>query len=320
MRPGYTEFSYGYAFTENLIRSSAEGPASAPVFPNLVQEATLGYDVKIELPAQPLFFQFKLPELMVRATAAEVSKYELPGLAPPFFRMPLMKRHVSQQHAYLIDLEAEYPGAVFYAVPELGDLSSFNNAYTETKMHEASVFFSPAEIGALPDNKSHSIAYSPSLAEAWFCSNPKPIKRRSISEIRDAVAAKLGSPNSTKLRDLVPEIERSIIAAIKRRRTRDRREGFSVPTAPEDYDVLLETVEDDGEPIDSQEGAQVERLVSVVRDRVRTRLSAPTESAPVDPTIAIATEEIAVSRELARIGLGVEVLIAQPALAEEGSS
>jgi hypothetical protein len=63
MRIGYTEFSFGYAFTENLIRSSATGPKKAPVFPNLMQEAHKGYDVRIDLPGVPLFFQYKLPEL-----------------------------------------------------------------------------------------------------------------------------------------------------------------------------------------------------------------------------------------------------------------
>jgi len=39
MKLGYSEFSFGYAFTENLIRSSPKAPNGAPVFPNLVQEA-----------------------------------------------------------------------------------------------------------------------------------------------------------------------------------------------------------------------------------------------------------------------------------------
>jgi hypothetical protein len=56
MNLGYSEFSFGYAFTENLIRSSTAAPTGAPIFPNLVQEAQLGYDVQIKLPGLPLFF------------------------------------------------------------------------------------------------------------------------------------------------------------------------------------------------------------------------------------------------------------------------
>jgi hypothetical protein len=74
MKVGYTEFSYGYAFTENLIRSSSVAPLGAPVFPNLLQEGQSGFDVQINFPGVPLFFQYKLPEVMLRGTAYEISQ------------------------------------------------------------------------------------------------------------------------------------------------------------------------------------------------------------------------------------------------------
>ncbi|MER8702576.1 hypothetical protein [Mesorhizobium sp. M1273] len=57
MKVGYTEFSFGYAFTESLIRSSSAAPVSAPVFPNLIQEGHSGFDIRINFPGVPLFFQ-----------------------------------------------------------------------------------------------------------------------------------------------------------------------------------------------------------------------------------------------------------------------
>lgn len=72
-RAGYAEFSFGYAFTENLIVGSAPAPAGAPAFPTPVQEAILGYDGQISFPAVPLFSQYKLPELMTRASASEMA-------------------------------------------------------------------------------------------------------------------------------------------------------------------------------------------------------------------------------------------------------
>lgn len=83
-RVGYTEFSFGYAFTENLIRGSATALTGAPVFPTLVQEAILGYDGQISFPAAPLFFQYKLPELMTRASASEIAN----GLCPSLLQAP----------------------------------------------------------------------------------------------------------------------------------------------------------------------------------------------------------------------------------------
>ena len=138
MRLDYTEFSFGYAFTENLIRSSPKAPNGAPVFPNLVQEATLGYDVNINLPGLPFFFQYKLPELMKRNTAAEISTHKLSNLSIPFFRMPLMRRDLSQQHQRLIEWEKKFPGTVLYATPCLHSLEEFNLEY-ENSVREDSL-------------------------------------------------------------------------------------------------------------------------------------------------------------------------------------
>jgi hypothetical protein len=135
MKLGYTEFSFGYAFTENLVRSSATGPKKAPVFPNLVQEAHKGYDVRIDLPGLPLFFQYKLPELMKRDTAREIATYNLTGITVPFFRMPLMPSGLSRQHELLIKLEKKYPKTVLYASPRMQDRRAFNSAYVNGEVH-----------------------------------------------------------------------------------------------------------------------------------------------------------------------------------------
>ena len=74
---GYSEFSFGYAFTENLVRRSAKRPAAAPRFPNLQDEAQLGFDVEVSFGAAPLFLQFKLPEPMMRSTAREIRHHGL---------------------------------------------------------------------------------------------------------------------------------------------------------------------------------------------------------------------------------------------------
>ena len=177
MKLGYTEFSYGYAFTENLIRASASAPSGAPVFPNLVQEAKLGYDINIDFPAVPLFFQFKLPDLMTRNTAFEIANGGCPGLSTPFFRIGVMRKDLSRQHSLLIKLEKLHPDGAFYAAPAQQSLRAFNQAYTAGSVAAESVYFSPTDIGPLPDNKSHSIAYASDLGVAYFCSEPRSLAR-----------------------------------------------------------------------------------------------------------------------------------------------
>ena len=88
----------------------------------------MGYDVRIDLPGHPLYFLFKLPELMVMNSAAEISKYALDGIAVSFYRMSLTSTSVSEQHANLIELEKESPNSVFYASPALRNIDAFSDA------------------------------------------------------------------------------------------------------------------------------------------------------------------------------------------------
>ena len=175
MKLDYTEFSFGYAFTENLIRSTSSGASNAPVFPNLRQEARAGYDVHINLPGFPLYLQYKLPDLMVRNTAKEIMRYNLPDLWPPYFRMCLMERNQSNQHEALIELEKSFPGSVYYVAPCMTNVDHFNDMYISANVHQSSVFFSPREIGPLPDDEKHVIVYRNGMSFAWLCSEPREI-------------------------------------------------------------------------------------------------------------------------------------------------
>ena len=203
MKLDYTEFSFGYAFTENLIRSAVQGPSTAPVFPNLVQEGRLGYDVKINLPGSLLFLQYKLPKLMVRESASEISNYHLPGIFTPFFRMSLMRRDQSDQHKLLIELEREPPNSVYYASPVLENVSQLNNAYAKTSVHMESVFFSPGEIGLLPDNKGHTVVYKRGLQYAWRCSDPQEIKAFGYKDLMSRVSESLGKGGQVGLQESI---------------------------------------------------------------------------------------------------------------------
>ncbi len=76
---------------------------------------------------------------------------------------------MSDQHRLLIDWEGRYPGQVFYAGPCLRDCAAFNTAYNTARVVSNSVLFSPEDIGPLPDDKVHTIAYTPRLNYGYFC-------------------------------------------------------------------------------------------------------------------------------------------------------
>lgn len=274
MKLGYTEFSFGYAFTENLIRSSAGRPKGAPIFPNLVQEAQLGYDVRIDFPACPIFFQYKLPELMVRDTATEIANHKLAGIKVPFFRMPLMRRDLSNQHRRLMELENRYPNAVFYATPRIRNVDRFNTAYNGAKVHRKSVFFSPMDIGPLPDNKQHTIAYRSGLYHAWLYSDPRQIPAKDYGGVNEILVALFEDDRFRTVEATASNVREEIFRLIP---------------------------------------PKLRQAADSIRRRIVARRATPSGRPSIDDRTRHVAEELLVSREIARVGLGLDMVIAQPA-------
>ena len=271
----YSEFSFGYAFTENLVRSSATGPTSAPRFPNLVEEGRLGYDVEIDDGGDPVFFQYKLPERMVRPSAREISKHGLDwqGLPVPFFRMYLMKKESSRQHELLIELEKKHSGSVFYAAPWIVGRRAFNDSYANASVHLKSVLFSPREIGSLPGGEQHVVAYHPDLSWGWLCSEPKRIDTHRMDSVNEERGRNLKEAPKRRVVDIARGVTESVMSL---------RRG------------------------------ELDGLAGNVRDRVRQRRVRGVLDRSDAEEAALAVEELLVARELARIGLGVEFVLAQP--------
>lgn len=73
MKPNISEFSYGYALTDELVHASGITITGAPVFPSLYSEGQAGggWDVRIDRPGVPLFLQFKLSDKMKRGNCRE---------------------------------------------------------------------------------------------------------------------------------------------------------------------------------------------------------------------------------------------------------
>lgn len=273
MKLGYTEFSFGYAFTENLIRSASAATGGAPYFPNLILEGRFGYDVRIDFPGVPLYLQYKLPHLMVKDTAGEISRHSLRGIATPFFRMHLMKRSVSRQHQLLVDLEHQHPHSVYYATPELRTNDSFNSAYTSASVHLRSALFSPNDIGLLPDNDPHVVAYRDDLPYAWFCSHPREIRVFRFQDVADRLQTAFEERRYRTVREMARPSLEELMQLVPRR--------------------LL-----------SAENA--------IRQRIRERRTTLADGVDLDEETMVVVEDLLVCREFARVGLSLEFVLAQP--------
>lgn len=170
MKPDISEFSYGYALTEELIQRSGLPITAAPLFPSLLAEGQSGggYDVHLPFSGFPLFLQFKLSHCMVKRSAREC---QLGLYAPHFYRMYLRPLKHSQQHNLLLDLESKgYP--VYYAAPHFHLPEELNDAYMNNEVINRSVFYKPSEIGGLPDLEEHHVSFKAGHP-AYIFSEPK---------------------------------------------------------------------------------------------------------------------------------------------------
>ena len=68
MKPNISEFSYGYALTDELIHRREININSAPIFPSLYEEGQNGggYDLFLDRPGLPLFYNLNYPIIYIK--------------------------------------------------------------------------------------------------------------------------------------------------------------------------------------------------------------------------------------------------------------
>ncbi len=194
--PEISEFSYGFALTNELVGWTAL--QAAPIFPSLIEEgkASGGYDVRLDLPGAPLFLQFKRADCMMRLAAREISKHGL-DLKVPFFRFGITERKRSFQHTSLVALD-DGQNLVFYAAPRFHTLAQINSAWTAKTVVQRSIFVAPQQIGLIADDDRHVIAYD--ARRTYFCSEPRELTPLSIGDLRQKIESKLDHAAELTLR------------------------------------------------------------------------------------------------------------------------
>src|SRR6266571_6556135 len=123
MRPSFSEFSFGFGVSYALQRTLGSYSTAAPIFPSLIQEARLGYDVKFTTAGKSLFLQFKRSDALTRSSAKEWTVF-----GGPYYRFPLYRPRESTQHNRLVALGTKEP-YVYYCAPLFHTLTEFNRLY-----------------------------------------------------------------------------------------------------------------------------------------------------------------------------------------------
>ncbi|MGB7100802.1 MAG: hypothetical protein WBD95_18825 [Xanthobacteraceae bacterium] len=224
MTPEISEFSYGFALTNEIVGWAPV--AAAPLFPSLIEEGKAGggYDVRLDMSGVALYLQFKRADCMIRTNAREIQQYRL-AISVPFYRFKITESGKSDQHEMLLAL-TETSNLVFYAAPRFHELAEIDEAWAINRVAARSIFVSPKEIGELDDD-SHHIAYDDN--RAWLCSDPKQINFHGSSGLIEQIERRLHEdprPLRSKLREIVSEVEGAKERAVNK--IRDRK-GFELP-------------------------------------------------------------------------------------------
>lgn len=189
MDPNISEFSYGFAITNELINRPGARITAAPVFPSLYAEGQQGggWDVRINRPALPLFLQFKLSHCMKRRSAKETRDGKL---FPPFYRFHLRQHQFSNQHQLLLELEAEGQ-EVYYSAPAFHLPDELNTSFLSGTVRNSSIWIKPSDIGPLTDNKKHHVSFT--LPTPWYLySTPRIIEtQRDFEDVEAELMSQL---------------------------------------------------------------------------------------------------------------------------------
>lgn len=217
MKPQISEFSYGFALTNELV-GWAELSA-APVFPSLLEEGKAGggYDVKLDRPGVPLYLQFKRSEFLTRRSGREAREIAKIGgtIGIPYYRFAVTEAAISDQHELLLALDVA-PNFVFYAAPRFHRLDEINDAWHHNAVASRSHFVAPQVIGSLASGR-HAVAFDG--RDVWVCSEPRRIEGLSGRDLADRLSKALKA-DPRPVGDKLSEISRDLRVAEERGRVR----------------------------------------------------------------------------------------------------
>jgi hypothetical protein len=235
----FSEFSYGYCLTEDLVIGQNMPLTAAPVFPSLIEEGQtgVGYDVRFDRPGTPLFLQFKLVHQMVKANANEAKRGHF---EPPFYRMHLRSRAISDQHESLLTLE-QAGNDVFYVAPAFHTTTDLNAAYGNRRVWDRSFRIRPSVIGSLPDDKGHHVTFRQSAGDWRFYSEEPSREGRASStdEITKELEIHIKERGNRNLRSQLEELDDRIQTIVHTRNAqRLQRERIDLGALGEQVDPL----------------------------------------------------------------------------------
>jgi hypothetical protein len=166
MKSEFSEFSYGFALSFEIMNGLGSAISGTPLFPSLFEEAQKGYDVDFTLAGWPLFLQFKLADYLSIGNSKQYSFY-----GSPYFRFSIRPINKSKQHNLLKDLSKEEP-EVYYVAPSFYKLVSLNDLFKSVSIFMQSVFVPLTDLPSIHGNEQHCVTFRSSSGPwKWHSDN-----------------------------------------------------------------------------------------------------------------------------------------------------
>ena len=171
--PSFSESSFAFAFTENLLHGGLLTGSAAPRFLSTYAEG-MGEHWDAHIPTHPVafFFQFKIPDVLQRG---RMLKNFVP-LRSPFYRMNLRSENGYAQHHGLRRLEHDGEN-VYYVCPRFHEGDDFNALYGLKIVPQRSAWFRPSQATPPDYLGPHGIVYD-IAGHDWEIRSPKRIPRQ----------------------------------------------------------------------------------------------------------------------------------------------
>jgi hypothetical protein len=152
---GISEFTFGFAFLFEQAQRDWDNLASAPVLPNLYQEAALGWDAHLPASGTDFYYQFKLSDLLRNWNAKYILDNTYQG---PYYRISLHRRQSNRQHVRLKSHAADHPHT-YYVAPEFSGQDEFNASFLARQIMDRSRLIPLADCDPINDGKQHYITF-----------------------------------------------------------------------------------------------------------------------------------------------------------------
>jgi hypothetical protein len=174
---------------------------------------------------------------MVRGTAKEAKRGHF---TPPFYRMHLRSRKISDQHQSLISLQ-QSGNDVFYVAPSFHTASDLNTAYGSHQVWNRSFRIRPLAIGPLPDDKAHHVTFQQPMGQWRFYSEEGSIEGHGLrsEDITETLLHRIRERGERSLRDQLPDIDHTLQKIVRERNVaRRERERIDIEELGVNVDPL----------------------------------------------------------------------------------